>query len=78
MTNRPERVSWETLRVYAVEALATARYGPPGPEKSTRKTAVWKTTDHGPLLVNRLGNFFRFDPERADGLRGAGGPGLAH
>jgi hypothetical protein len=33
---------------------------------------VWKTTDHGPLLVNRLGNFFRFDPDRADGLRGAG------
>jgi len=66
------RLSLDVLRAYAVEALATARYGPPDPEKSTKKTAVWKTTEHGTLLVNRLGNFFRFDPERPDGLRGAG------
>jgi len=66
------RLSLDMLRAYAVEALATARYGPPDPEKSTQKTAVWKTTEHGTLLVNRLGNFFRFDPERTDGLRGAG------
>ncbi len=71
-TDGPKRVSWETLRAASVEALATARYGPPDSAKSTQKTAVWKTTEHGALLLHRQGNFFRFDPDNPHGLRGAG------
>ncbi|MBX5466885.1 MAG: DUF3991 and toprim domain-containing protein [Firmicutes bacterium] len=48
-------IDWEALKTIPTERLATERYGPPDPLKSSRTTAVWKRTEHGTLLVERSG-----------------------